>query len=276
MRQMLMRKLPLRRNRFLHEEKKAAFTIDPRWQEITLQVLWVVCGIAFGVLAFPVMEKQMNQPVNKIVVTGNFHFVDHRDIMARIPVYEGDRLLDVDLDAVQAGLEHLPWVYSARVSRRWPDVINISIVEQKPIALWNATQVLNQYGQVFDRNDKETKALPALLGLPGSELDVIERFREFSQLLAPFGLKIVRLQQDEQLAWDVETDNGIRLRLGATQALEKMQRFVFLYQAKLQHETRAVAIVDLRYNNGAAVSWKDTVPGNNPAISSASNVQKKG
>jgi len=118
--------------------------------------------------------------------------------------------------------------------------------------------------------------LPALAGLPGSELSVIERFREFSQLLAPFGLKIVRLQQNEQLAWDVETDNGIRLLLGANKALEKMQRFVFLYQAKLQHETRAVATVDLRYNNGAAVSWKDAVPGKNSGTSSALDVQKRG
>jgi cell division septal protein FtsQ len=48
----------------------------------------------------------------------------------------------------------------------------------------------------------------------------------------------------------------MRLELGSSQALEKMQRFVFLYQNQLQHATRAVAVVDLRYNNGASVSWK--------------------
>jgi len=91
-------------------------------------------------------------------------------------------------------------------------------------------------------------------------MNVIQRFQEFSQLLAPLGMKIIRLQQNEQMAWTVETDKGIRLELGSSQALEKMQRFVFLYRNQLQNATRAVAVVDLRYNNGAAVSWKVETP----------------
>jgi len=209
------------------------------------------------VMAAPFIEKQMNQPVEKVVVTGDLVYLDRREIMAQIPVYQGDRLLDVNLDKVQQALESNPWIYSARVSRQWPGAISVTVVEQKPIAFWNDTQLLNQYGSVFARNGKPIQNLPLLFGGDGNEMNVMQRFMEFSRLLAPLGMKIMRLQENEQLAWEVETNNGIRLQLGATLALEKMQRFVFLYQNQLQNEAREISVVDLRYNNGAAVSWKE-------------------
>jgi cell division protein FtsQ len=257
-RQAFTRRQPPRRNRLIREEKPVA--MDARWKHGILHALLLVSGIGFGVWVFPFLEKQMNQPVAKISVTGDLFFLNKREIMAQVPVYQGDHLLDVDLDAIQRQLEQMSWIYSARVSRQWPDVIDITVVEQKPIAFWNETLLLNPYGNVFERNGKPMKDLPLLFGVPGSEANVMQRFQEFSQLLAPQGIKVLRLQQNEQLAWEVETDKGIRLQLGSTQALEKMQRFVFLYENQLKNTLRSAAVVDLRYNNGAAVSWAPSTP----------------
>jgi cell division protein FtsQ len=254
-RQAFTRRPAPRRNRLIREEKPTSLAMDARWTSGVLHAVLLVVGIGFGVLVFPLLEKQMNQPITKITVNGDLFFLDKREIMAQVPVYQGDRLLDVDLDAIQKQLEQMSWIYSARVSRQWPDVINIVVVEQKPIAFWNETLLLNQYGTVFERKGKPISDLPLLSGVTGSEINVMQRFMEFSQSLAPLGLKILRLQQDEQLAWEVEISNGIRLQLGSTQAMEKMQRFVFLYESQLKNDTRSAAVVDLRYNNGAAVSW---------------------
>ena len=253
-RQAFTRRQPPRRNRLIREEKVST-PIDPRWKNSVLHALLLVMGLGFGVLVFPLLEKQMNQPVARVLVTGDLFFLDRREIMAQVPVYQGDRLLDVNLDAIQQRLESMPWIFSARVSRQWPNVISISVVEQKPIAFWNDNLLLNQYGTVFQRNGKPIKDLPLLFGVSGNETNIMQRFQEFSQLLAPLGMKIRRLQQNEQQAWEVETDNGIRLQLGNTQAMEKMQRFVFLYENQLKSDGRSAAVVDLRYNNGAAVSW---------------------
>jgi cell division protein FtsQ len=257
-RQAFTRRPPPRRNRLIREEKPAT-AMDVRWKNGMVHALLLVTGIGFGVLVFPLLEQQMNQPVAKVSVTGDLFFLDKREVMAQVPVYQGDHLLDVNLDAIQQQLERMPWIYSARVSRQWPDTIAIAIVEQKPIAFWNDGLLLNQYGNVFERNGKPMKDLPLLFGVPGTEINVMQRFQEFSQLLAPEGIKVVRLKQNEQLAWEVETDKGIRLQLGSTQALEKMQRFVFLYENQLKNASRSAAVVDLRYNNGAAVSWAPLV-----------------
>lgn len=254
-RQAFTRRQPPRRNRLIREEVKKP-ALDANLTSTLLHAMLMVFGIAFGVMVFPLLKNQLNQPVTKVLVTGDLFFLERREVMDQIPVYQGDRLLDVDLQAIQHQLEKMPWVYSAHVSRQWPDTIAVSVVEQKPIAFWNETQLLNQYGRVFERNGKPMRDLPQLVGIAGNEVNVMQRFQEFSQLLAPLSMKIIRLQQNEQMAWEVETDKGMRLELGSTQALEKMQRFVFLYQNRLQGESRTAEVVDLRYNNGAAVSWK--------------------
>src|SRR5690606_26811310 len=105
----------------------------------------------------------------------------------------------------------------------------------------------NQYGQVFDRDGKVVVNLPVLQGVAGSERNVMERFLEFSRLLAPLRLQPVRLQLDERHAWNVTLDNGTLIKIGNHRALERMQRFVFLYQQELAKSTRPVAVVDLRY-----------------------------
>lgn len=253
-RQPLARRTPARRNRLIREEKPVQANTDV--YKTLFSAVLMIAGIGFGVFVFPLIERQANRPVAKIVVSGDLVYLNRRDIMNHIDVSQGDHLLDVNLAAIQQELEQMEWVHSARVSRQWPDVITVNIVEEKPIAYWNETGLLNPYGEVFERAGKTTGALPLLSGIEGAELNVIRRFEEFSQVLSPLGLKIVRLQQDEQLAWEVEVDNGIRLKLGSTRGLEKMRRFVFLYETRLRRESRPVAIVDLRYNNGAAVTWR--------------------
>jgi len=228
-RQAFTRRQPPRRNRLIREEVKKS-SVDANLKSTILHAVLMVFGIVFGIMTFPFLQKQMNQPVEKVLVTGDLFFLERREVMDQIPVYQGDRLLDVNLQAIQQQLEKMPWIYSAHVSRQWPGTINVSVVEQKPIAFWNESQLLNQYGRVFERNGKPMHDLPQLNGVIGSEMNVMQRFQEFSQLLAPLSMKMVRLQQNEQLAWEVETDKGIRLELGSSQALEKMQRFVFLYQ----------------------------------------------
>jgi len=255
-RQPFTRKPPLRRNHLLSTSKRPVpRRLSPVWQQRILSSLLLLAGIGFGVYVFPIAARQINQPVAKVIVKGDFQYIDRHELMNFVPIYQGDRLLDIDLDAVRKTVEAMPWVYSAQVTRQWPDVIRIDVVEQKPIAYWNDSKLLNQYGSMFLRQGKVVEHLPSLSGVEGNEVTMMQRFMEFSQLLAPLGMKIVRLQQDEQLAWEVDTDNGIHLQLGDDQMLEKMRRFVFLYQTQLQQDERHAAVVDLRYTSGAAVRW---------------------
>ncbi len=247
------------RNRLLSRES-ALPSSSPAWWVVMQRVVIPLClsgaGVLLSIYAFPFIKSHINQPVMRVVVEGDLKYLERREIMQKIPVYQGDRWLEVDLNQIQREVESMPWIYSAQVSRQWPHTLHIRLQEQKPIAIWNDQQLLNQYGQIFDREAKVVTGLPALQGTAGSEHNVMERFLEFSRLLAPLHLRPTRLQLDARHAWSVTLDNGVVIKIGSSNALERMQRFVFLYQRELAPATRSVAVVDLRYGSGAAVQWQ--------------------
>ena len=47
----------------------------------------------------------------------------------------GDPLLDLDTTAAREGVESLPWVEVAQVSRNWPEAVTIAVRTRSPIAV---------------------------------------------------------------------------------------------------------------------------------------------
>lgn len=97
--------------------------------------------------------------------------VDHSP---RLGVYaaalEGptNSMLLVDLHAVRARLRALPWVADASVARRLPDTLLVTVVERRPVALWQYRQhltVIDRTGRPLtaDRLDRFA-ALPLVVG----------------------------------------------------------------------------------------------------------------
>jgi len=259
----LYRRAPPRNHLLSREVKTSTATGFQRWlhkgERYGAPLLLLMVGTLLGLYAFPYIRAHINQPVVRVLVEGDLKYLERREVMDRVPVFQGDRWLEVDLNHVRQEVEALPWVYSAQVSRQWPHTLHIRLQEQKPIAIWNEQQLLNQYGHVFDRDNKVVKNIPVLQGAEGSEQNVMERFLEFSRLLAPLRLQPARLELDERYAWNVTLDNGVLIKIGNNKALERMQRFVFLYQQELVKAPRPVAVVDLRYGSGAAVRWQPLV-----------------
>ena len=68
--------------------------------------------------------------------------------MPRLPVYTAalaggtNAMLLVDLPAVRARLQALPWVADASVGRRLPDTLVVEVVERRPVAIWQYRGVL--------------------------------------------------------------------------------------------------------------------------------------
>ncbi len=220
-------------------------------------LLLLSLGIPMGIYAYPFLEDKFNAPVSKVTIEGDLMYLERKEVVQNIRVYSDDRLLDVNLHSIRADLESMSWVYSAQVVRRFPGTIAISVVEEKPIARWNQDQLLNMYGTVFDREGKVVKGLPQLSGNNSDKNRVVSRYLEFSQLLSPLGVNIEHLDKDPQGSWTLMLNNEVQLILGNDNILEKMQRFVVLHDKQLQYAPRKVAVVDLRYGNGAAVRWHE-------------------
>lgn len=161
----------------------------------------------------------------------------------------------VDLEQVRDSLEKLPWVREARVERRWPDTLVVSLSEHEPLARWNDTALINVAGEVFVA--AVDARLPRLSGPEDSSAEVFAAFQRHQAALAPLGMAISELSLSPRRAWRVRLDNGLALALGREQADARLARFVALYPRLFAAQADAPAAlplaIDLRYPDGMAV-----------------------
>jgi cell division protein FtsQ len=165
----------------------------------------------------------------------------------------------VDLEAVRAGFESVPWVRRATVRRIWPDRLVVSIEEHRSMALWGDGRLLNTFGELFSANLAEAEEdgpLPEFAGPAGSEQLVATRFDELVKWLGPLGRRPEAVMLSSRYAWSTRLDDGTTLLLGREQGLpieQRVARWVSVYprvQARLE---KRADVVDLRYPNGFAV-----------------------
>ena len=166
--------------------------------------------------------------------------------------------LRADLQRIRAQLEELPWIYQATVQRRWPNALEIHVIEQLPIARWGESDFLNHEGEVF-RSDssKEWQALPRLRGPEGSAQAMVAGYQRIVEILRPLQLAIAQLTVDERGQVDVVLEGGMQLLLGGEDFLERMHRFVAIYRTELSARAADVERVDLRYETGIAVAFSE-------------------
>jgi cell division protein FtsQ len=165
----------------------------------------------------------------------------------------------VDLDAVRAGFETVPWVRRATVRRIWPDRLVVSIEEHRPFALWGDGRLMNTYGELFTANLAEAEeegALPELSGPTGSQLAVLSRYEELTRWLAPMARTPRTVALSQRHAWSARLDDGTLLLLGRDLGVPieaRVNRWVKVYPRVLGRFDRPAEVVDLRYPNGFAV-----------------------
>lgn len=227
---------------------------------LTFFILLLVL-LTYGVVKLNVwLEDEQQAPVQDIVISGERIFIDAHQIETLIKQSQPGSFFELDVNQTHQTVEALPWVYRASVRKRWPSGLEIFVVEQQPAAIWNGDMLLNQYGDAFDAQissaDLDTKIiLPNLYGPGGSEQTALQGYRNMQSLLETSNLYIVEMFLSERFAWNVQLNNGIKLNLGRTEFIDRLQRFVDLLPL-ISQQDRQVEYVDLRYDTGLAVGWK--------------------
>jgi cell division protein FtsQ len=196
-------------------------------------------------------------PLGVVEVKGDFRYLQKEQLQAAVAPHATGGFFTVDVVAIRAAAEALPWVYKASVQRVWPETLRVQIEEQQPVARWHGQGFLNRYGEAFfpeqARLDIE---LPWLDGPDGQEQRVLERYRQVSASLAPLALQVERLQVDGRRAWEVQLAGEVVLKLGRTQPWQRLQRFVRAWPGVFEDRLAELRTVDLRYSNGFSVVWQ--------------------
>lgn len=88
-------------------------------------------------------------------------------IAAALDVGSGTNVLDVDLSAVEAQVEALPWVHMATATRRLPSTLEVRVVDREAVAAADfagTTYLLDAEGVVLEQTSSESLSLARRAG----------------------------------------------------------------------------------------------------------------
>lgn len=195
-------------------------------------------------------------PLKRLRVHGEFERVDANQLRNVVLPYARSGFFAVKLQDAQDAVERLPWVERAEVRKRWPDVLEITVVEHRPFARWGKDRLLSEHGRLFPiPKALQDLALPQLDGPDSQVAEVVALYNESRQMFAPLGLDVVSLSMDRRGSWMLVLGNGTEVVVGRADARPRLNRFVRVLPQLLAREPLPLKRADLRYTNGFALSW---------------------
>lgn len=136
-------------------------------------------------------------------------------LLEKVGVSRGMPILGVDLAAMRDRVKALPWVKEARIERRLPDTLHVTLVERRPMALWqrgrNFTLVDETGVEIAGQDVRRFHDLPIVIGdrapekaaaalaMLAAEPDLNERVRALTWV--------------GDRRWTIRLDNGMDVQL---------------------------------------------------------------
>ena len=228
-----------------------------RWSRRLVGLVLIVgaLGLALYFVAEPVAEL-VDRPLASVMVEGDFHYISKERAMALISAEIHEDFLQLDLMRMKTALENEPWVEHAALARRWPDALEVRITEEQPIARWGTDGFLNQRGELVQVDNIDAlAALPLLQGSAADASKIMQQYQDLSQLLRSRGLDVIELKCDSKKSWRLMLKGDVEVAIGRDQVMEKMRRFMTVYDQHLSEVWQDVTAIDVRYTNGVAVQW---------------------
>jgi cell division protein FtsQ len=254
-----MMALSWRRNRF----KSKATPKKSRWKWPAVFSQWRVYARRGALLlvlaaALTALTWALDRPVRVISIDGSFQRVSPGQIEKAVAPFANQGFMSADLADIQRAVETLPWVDHARIARRWPNRLRVTVIEQTAAARWGESGLLNTRGELFVRTATHVPPeLPHLSGPEGSESQVAKRYLSAQGRMLEAGMRIAALRLDERGAWEMDLDSGVTVRLGRRDVDDRVERFIHTASQVIAHRLTEISYVDMRYSNGFAIGWRN-------------------
>ncbi len=244
----------------------SAVNISSLWvKKITLLIFLCVALLAVGMI----VRNLESVPVGAVILTGHSGSevsasgAMELELKTLIDKQLADGFWRLNLSRLKATLEQHPWVRQAVIRRQWPNNLLIGIDEHVAVARWNDQFLLSATSKLFlAKSMEEFDYLPlfSIASNSREEVDAIQQsvvwFNQFQKPLLQHDVYIRELGQTKSRDLWLVLNSGLRIELGSVNVSERYQRFIGLISGVLSNNIEQAAIVDLRYPNGVAVSWK--------------------
>jgi cell division protein FtsQ len=160
-----------------------------------------------------VVETDAGFGISEVHITGSSR-TPPETLAAALGLEPGQSIFAADLPAARRRLLALDWVAQADVRRRYPDSINVRIVEKLPFALWQAPgglYVIERSGGVItSRNLESFASLPKLIG-PGANngADIVDAIAGHRAISA----RVKAIERISSRRWNLILDGGVTVKM---------------------------------------------------------------
>lgn len=196
-------------------------------------------------------------PVKYVRTEGVFQYLSKDEIKLTLEPLVKNGFFEADVQAIHNAVAAMPWVDSVAVNRIWPNTIDIKVQERKAYVRWGEKSLITEQAVIFTPKDiKPFQSLMMLTGPEQQQLKALEIMKGVKAALEDQALEIDEFSINDRWAWKIKMATGQEILLGDNEQLKKLQRFLKSLSVLKQEQVQAMAVIDLRYPNGFAVSWK--------------------
>lgn len=230
--------------------------------------------MALGLVALPLVGVMQGWfavgrwPFRQLRIDAPFIHVQAADVRAAAARHTAPGFFAVSLGDVRSAIEALPWVDSADVRKRWPDIIEVRLRERNAAAIWQETELVDTSGRLFQVPKAGELPLPRFAGPRLRVGEVLDFYRRVEPALRAQDLELKAVQMSRRGGWLLRLGDGTDIVLADEQTESRLARYLAVQPLILSAEGATPQRVDLRYANGFAVAFRPpppATPANAPA-----------
>ena len=213
----------------------------------------IIYGFIFLLSIFVVIQflARVDLPIKQISIIGEYQHIDKEQVDLIANEYIEGNFFSINLDQTRHAFKKLAWVREIAIRKKFPDTLEVTIEEHKPIARWGRVGLVNSYGEIFNAASQEE--LPSFIGYETFVKEMTLKFMEMNKILSKELMQVGTITLSERLSWEVITDNQVRVILGKDNIIKKLNLFTNNYQNILAGLKNRIEYVDLRYKDGFSV-----------------------
>ena len=213
----------------------------------------IIYGFIFLLSIFVVIQflARVDLPIKQISIIGEYQHIDKEQVDLIANEYIEGNFFSINLDQTRHAFKKLAWVREIAIRKKFPDTLEVTIEEHKPIARWGRVGLVNSYGEIFNAASQED--LPSFIGYETFVKEMTLKFMEMNKILSKELMQVGTITLSERLSWEVITDNQVRVILGKDNIIKKLNLFTNNYQNILAGLKNRIEYVDLRYKDGFSV-----------------------
>ncbi|MAA70141.1 MAG: hypothetical protein CL679_00260 [Bermanella sp.] len=195
-----------------------------------------------------------NKPVNRLQLETPLAHISSKSIKEAIKPWFPNGFIYLDVNAIKDQLQSMVLVSQVSVEKVWPDTLKVSIVEERPVAIWNDESMLSENGDILPVALKQLK-LPRLKGGNQESKMVMQHFLLFNRWGKRHQLELVGIDHSSA-GWQLKYQSGLSIWLDNTTAMNGLQQLDSVIE---QFELARIKQIDMRYEQGFAVAWKESM-----------------